>query len=207
MKKQQEKNLALNKIKEDIYTKIEELNFNEKEKINELLKYILEYDNTKYGINPNNVKSITTLTTDISLNNIKENRNIELSHEERCNATRKQGERCTRKKIKGSMYCGTHNVKYQQQQQNQIYEQYVGSKTCSSSSKYLQEYQNNTDNFEGKQNVEVIAQEIQGIIYYMDKNLNVYNTEDIYKNIVNPRIIAQAIQLGNNVYSIPSLGL
>jgi hypothetical protein len=55
--------------------------------------------------------------------------------------------------------------------------------------------------------VEVIAHEIQGIIYYIDSNLNVYNTEDIFKNINNPRIIAKAVQLSQNVFSIPSLGL
>jgi hypothetical protein len=55
--------------------------------------------------------------------------------------------------------------------------------------------------------VEVTAQEIQGIIYYLDAELNVYNTEDIFKNIHNPRIIAKAIRLGNHSFSIPSLGI
>ena len=36
----------------------------------------------------------------------------------------------------------------------------------------------------------VWAQDIKGIMYYIDDNKNVYNTEDVMKNTPNPRIIA-----------------
>ena len=36
----------------------------------------------------------------------------------------------------------------------------------------------------------VWAQDIKGIMYYIDDTRNVYNTEDVMKNVVNPRIIA-----------------
>jgi hypothetical protein len=39
--------------------------------------------------------------------------------------------------------------------------------------------------------VEVWAQDIQGIIYYIDKFHNVYDIADILNNKVNPRIIAK----------------
>ena len=39
--------------------------------------------------------------------------------------------------------------------------------------------------------MEVHIQEINGILYYIDKNNNVYKTEDILCNSKNPRIIAK----------------
>jgi hypothetical protein len=52
----------------------------------------------------------------------------------------------------------------------------------------------------------VFAEDIQGIIYYMDKFLNVYNTEHVVEGIENPQIIAKA-QKVDGVYTIPLLGL
>ena len=37
--------------------------------------------------------------------------------------------------------------------------------------------------------VEVWIQEIQGIVYYVDANKNVYDPEDILANKVNPKVI------------------
>jgi len=45
-----------------------------------------------------------------------------------------------------------------------------------------------------------------GIVYYLDKYKNVYNTEDIMKEIDNPKVIAK-YEFKNNKYAIPSLGL
>ena len=39
--------------------------------------------------------------------------------------------------------------------------------------------------------VQYVTIEINGIIYFIDKENNIYNHEDIYNNIVNPRIIAK----------------
>ena len=56
------------------------------------------------------------------------------------------------------------------------------------------------------QKIEVFAQDIHGIIYYIDKNNNVYQVEDIISNKVNPKIIAKYIKDGDN-YSIPEFSV
>jgi hypothetical protein len=54
--------------------------------------------------------------------------------------------------------------------------------------------------------VEVFAEEIFGIVYYVDKQNNVYNTEDILEGKPNPKIIAKCIKQ-SGVITIPDLGL
>ena len=54
--------------------------------------------------------------------------------------------------------------------------------------------------------IEVWAQDIQGIIYYIDKNYNVYQTEDIMQGKVNPKIIAHYQKNGDN-FSIPEFNI
>ena len=104
---------------------------------------------------------------------------------DRCCAKRANSEQCTRRRKDDSEYCGTHQkgtphgiceTDQDQQSKQQI------------------------------EKVEVWAQEIKGIIYYIDKNLNVYQPEDIMKNMNNPKVIAKYIKNGDN-YSIPDFGL
>jgi hypothetical protein len=97
---------------------------------------------------------------------------------DRCCAKRANEERCTRRKKEGFEYCGTHL----KGTPNGIVEEHGETKTT--------------------QKVEVYAQDIQGIIYYIDKNNNVYQIEDIIKNKTNPKIIAKYVKEGEN-YSIP----
>ena len=52
----------------------------------------------------------------------------------------------------------------------------------------------------------MFAQDIQGIIYYIDKNSNVYQAEDIIINKINPKIIAKYVKEGEN-YSIPEFNI
>jgi hypothetical protein len=52
--------------------------------------------------------------------------------------------------------------------------------------------------------IEVNAIDIKGIVYYLDDNGNVYDTEDVISNVKNPRIIAKYEKTGDN-YSIPEL--
>ena len=56
------------------------------------------------------------------------------------------------------------------------------------------------------QKIEVWAQEIQGIIYYIDNFNNVYDNIDIIKNQINPKIIAKYVKNGE-VYNIPEFNL
>ncbi len=56
------------------------------------------------------------------------------------------------------------------------------------------------------QKMEVIATEIKGIVYYVDKYDNVYKTEDILQGVHNPAIIAKCVKQGSQ-YTIPEFGL
>jgi len=56
------------------------------------------------------------------------------------------------------------------------------------------------------QKVEVFAEEIMGIVYYIDKSNNVYKTEDVLEGKRNPRIVAKCIKDGAK-YKIPEFGL
>ena len=99
---------------------------------------------------------------------------------ERCCAKRANGEQCTRRKQDDGEFCGTHSK---------------GTPHGMISDK---EPKNIT------KKVEVNAIDIKGIVYYLDNNNNVYDTEDIISNNNNPRIIAKYIKNGDE-YSIPDL--
>ena len=102
---------------------------------------------------------------------------------DRCCAKRANNEQCTRRKKDGVEYCGTH-VKGTP---HGVIDNQVESKP-------------NT------QKIEVWAQDIQGIVYYIDKTFNVYQAEDIIVNKLNPKIIAKYIKNGD-VYSIPEFNI
>ena len=102
---------------------------------------------------------------------------------DRCCAKRASNEQCTRRRKEGSEYCGTH------------------MKGTPHGTLDLQD-----ESKVSTQKVEVWAQDIQGIVYYIDKANNVYDTADIIKNQINPKIIAKYIKTGEN-YSIPELNI
>jgi len=102
---------------------------------------------------------------------------------DRCCAKRASHEQCTRRKKEGNEYCGTHM-----------------KGTPHGIVDILNENKNNT------QKIEVCAQDIQGIIYYIDKSGNVYQAEDIINNKINPKIIAKYVKNGEN-YSIPEFNI
>ena len=100
---------------------------------------------------------------------------------DRCCAKRASGEQCTRRKKEGSEYCGTH---------------------LKGTPHGTYEIEEDMDTKPKGYKVEVWAQEIQGIIYYIDKNGNVYQVEDIIQSKNNPKIIAKYVKNGDN-YTIP----
>lgn len=103
---------------------------------------------------------------------------------DRCCAKRATDEQCTRRKKDGSEFCGTH----MKGTPHGIIE-------------------NNDEEVKlNTQKIEVWAQDIQGIIYYIDKFYNVYQAEDIVVNKVNPKIIAKYVKNGE-LYSIPEFNL
>lgn len=102
---------------------------------------------------------------------------------DRCCAKRATNEQCTRRKKEGCEYCGTH---------------------LKGTPHGIVDSQNEPKNT--TQKIEVFAQDIQGIIYYIDKNNNVYQAEDIISNKINPKIIAKYLKDGEK-YSIPEFNI
>lgn len=102
---------------------------------------------------------------------------------DRCCAKRASGEQCTRRKKDACEYCGTHlkGTPHGICDANDIL-QPLGKK------------------------IEVWAQDIQGIIYYIDKSGNVYQTEDIMHGISNPKVIAKYVKI-MDCYSIPEFNI
>lgn len=103
----------------------------------------------------------------------------------RCNARLANGDQCTRRRRDDCEFCGTH---------------YKGTPHGLASGNSPQT--NETPN----QTLEVVAEEIFGIVYYIDKYSNVYKTEDILQMKENPQIIAKYVKNGN-IYTIPEFGL
>ena len=102
---------------------------------------------------------------------------------DRCCAKRASGEQCTRRKKTDCEYCGTHMKG-------------TPHGICD----------NEDDDKPVGQKVEVWAQEIHGIIYYIDKTCNVYQVEDIIANKVNPKVIAKYVKTGDK-YAIPEFNI
>ena len=99
---------------------------------------------------------------------------------ERCCALRANNEQCTRRKKGEDKFCGTHTKGTPHGEINQEQTKPTHTKKT------------------------VWAQDIKGIIYYIDDTNNVYHPQDVLNNTVNPKIIAKYI-LEDGEYSIPSL--
>ena len=99
---------------------------------------------------------------------------------DRCYAKRANGEQCTRKKKDESEFCGTHD----KNRPHGVIDK-------------------DTTNEVKLKKVEVWLQEINGIHQYIDDYNNVYKTEDIISNTINPKIIAK-YELTDKIYSIVS---
>lgn len=94
---------------------------------------------------------------------------------DRCCARRANGEQCTRRrKDDTSEFCGTHLKG-------------TPHGICD------QEEETKPEGYK----IEVWAQDIQGIIYYIDKSFNVYQVEDIMQSKVNPKVIAKYVKIGD----------
>lgn len=103
---------------------------------------------------------------------------------DRCCAKRANDEQCTRRRKEGSEYCGTHMK----------------------GTPHGIIVEDSSDQKINTHKVEVWAQDIQGIVYYIDKTNNVYDTADIIKNQVNPKIIAKYVKNGET-YNIPEFNI
>ena len=99
---------------------------------------------------------------------------------ERCTANRSNGEQCTRRKKTGHEFCGTHTKGIPHGICEQINIQ--------------QETRINK--------IEVRVQDINGIMYFIDPDDNVYQTEDVLKELKNPKIIGKCLTDENGKFSV-----
>ena len=103
---------------------------------------------------------------------------------DRCCAKRASGEQCTRRRKDATTeFCGTH---------------------LKGTPHGICDLEHD-DKPQGHK-IEVWAQDIQGIIYYIDASNNVYQAEDIMYGKVNPKVIAKYIKVAD-VYTIPEFNL
>lgn len=106
-------------------------------------------------------------------------KNVVPNHD-RCQATRANQQQCTRKKKKNQDYCGTHLKGVP----NHI-------KVDDNEVPILQQ-----------QKVNIWAQNIKGIEYFVDEKNQIYKHEDIISNINNPTIIATFTKSYDNSFII-----
>lgn len=99
-------------------------------------------------------------------------------YHDRCRALRANQEQCTRRKRNGSKFCGTHIKGIPHGEITDV-----------------------PGTVETFKKVQVWAQEISGIIRHLDKNGNVYDPQDIYQGINNPKVIAKYTE-AEGVYHI-----
>lgn len=157
----------ITQFKNDIWQKIASTGFSEKDKVNDLLEYMYEYE------------KLALTKEDFSKRKRVKNCIPELN---RCNALRANGEQCTRQRKDNCNYCGTHSK---------------GVVTESTAENAQNEFQ---------KKVEVFAEDICGIVYYIDNANNVYKTEDVLGEKTNPAIIATYVKTESG-YSIPEFGI
>tara|TARA_Y100000591_G_scaffold271775_1_gene247051 strand:+ start:10522 stop:11061 length:540 start_codon:yes stop_codon:yes gene_type:complete len=104
---------------------------------------------------------------------------------DRCCALRANKQQCTRRKKSGEKFCGTHIKGIPHGELSEV-------------------QQKKTHNLK-----QVFAQEIKGIVYWIDDENNVYDNQDIFQNKDNPKIIAKYTKTksidGKDHYNIPSL--
>lgn len=100
---------------------------------------------------------------------------------ERCNAKRSNGEQCTRRKKTGCEFCGTHTKGIPHGVCDQ-----VNTSQASVLSKMT----------------EVRVHDIKGIMYFIDTNKNVYQTEDVLLEKKNPKIIGTCITNNDGEYEV-----
>jgi len=91
-------------------------------------------------------------------------------YHERCRALRADCLQCTRRRKDNNTFCGTH--------MKGIPHGEINKHSPS----------------ENTQKIQIWAEEVEGIISHLDKFGNVYDPQDIYQNITNPKIIAKYIK-------------
>ncbi|GAF79481.1 unnamed protein product [marine sediment metagenome] len=107
---------------------------------------------------------------------------------EKCTAKAANGEQCSRRKKKGSEFCGTHNK----------------ARPHGIITPPQEDGKNEGENVVKKE-IEVWLEDINGIMYWINDVGTVYHPDDIRNNIENPRVIAhyeKNVVDGEEVYKI-----
>ena len=186
--------LYLTIFKDDIRNKSVNLGINH-DNINKLLQYVYDYERLSFSkddfIKRKRVKNSVPLN-------------------DRCCAKRANNEQCTRRKKDDNIYCGTH-LKGTPLGDMEVEEVEVVEPEISTEEEEENIVVDNSSTemvinvpeivIQNSQKMEVWGQDIQGIIYYLDKNGNIYQAEDIIINKFNPTIIGKYTSEGEN-YSI-----
>jgi len=152
-------------FKKNIKEKALGMQFNDDEKIQELIEYVYNYDRL--------------ILTKEDVSKRKRVKNT-IPNTNRCHAKRANCEQCTRKQKEGYTFCGTHVKGTPHGVINMT----------------------NTENQTTFVIGEVIAEDINGIVYYLDKNGNIFSTEDVLKGTPNPKVIAQYTMSSDGAYII-----
>jgi len=140
-------------FKDSIKKKIDELKIDDKQKVNDLLEFVYDYE--RLSVSKDDFVKRKRIQNSIPVEN-------------RCNARRANNEQCTRRKKDESEYCGTHS--------KGTPNGFLKEDACGDCK---------------NKKLEVVAHEIDGIVYYIDTFLNAYRTEDILNETENPQIIAK----------------
>lgn len=98
---------------------------------------------------------------------------------DRCSALKAEGIQCTRRRKDAKEFCGTHLKGTPHG---------VVNNEKSPESKFTK--------------INVISQEIEGIIYHLDNNGNIYDPQDIHQNLENPKVIAKYSKTPEGIYSV-----
>ena len=184
-------------FKNDIKKWLEDNNYNsnsndkDKDKTSEFLKFV--YDYTNFELTKNDFQKR------------KRAKNIIPQHE-KCIAKRANGVQCTRRRKQSDvLMCGTH-LKGTPHGicSDEDDDTHNNNNNNNSSINNMNDVQKNTLQ---TTKVEIWIQEIKGINYYIDNVNNVYRTEDIISNKLNPDIIAKWKLNGNDKYTIPEFGI
>jgi len=143
--------------------------------------YFTEYKNNIVKL-INELKNVSSIEKNNIIQKIYEYKRFEIKKEdlqkrkriknsiplhERCNALRANKEQCTRRKKEECQFCGTHTK---------------------GTPHGVIDVSDKQDNFT---KVKVWQQDINGILYFLDKNFNVYDPQDVQQNNMNPKIIAK----------------
>ena len=117
---------------------------------------------------------------------------------ERCCALRANGEQCTRRRKGDSPFCGTH---MKNQPYGVVSTDGSGESSATAANMIVGSGVGNVQQTTEKK-ITVVSKDIQGIIYFIDDNHNVYDPHDIHMGKTNPRIIAKWEKTSDGKYKM-----